>query len=137
MQAPTRGVIAGCGVATYNVQAYSGPGLSTFSAWHPRLAINVHVDDFLYAATGPAPATVASSIKAGAEDMLHFITTELECTVSVPKAVVIASSYALQSKVARILGSLGGSGMEVTAGNLGVDTSAGRPRRTFYSAGDQ
>ena len=44
-----------------------------------------------------------------------------------------APSPSLQAKVARILGDLGGSGMEVTAGNLGVDTSAGRPRRTFYA----
>ena len=67
---PSRGVIAGCGVATYNVQAYSGPGLDTFAAYHPDLAINVHVDDFLYAATDMNDTTVARQIKAGSMAML-------------------------------------------------------------------
>ena len=132
-QHPSRGVIAGCGVATYNVQAYSGPGLSEFATYHPTLALNVHVDDFLYAATGQSDTAVARQIKAGADDMYHFITNELDCTVSAPKAVVIASSYKLQARIAKTLGALGGSGLEVTTGNLGIDTSAGRPRRTFYS----
>ena len=132
-QHPTKGVIAGCGVATYNVQAYSGPGLHTFAMHHPSLALNVHVGDFLYSATGKSDSVVARRIKAGAVDLHQFITQELDCTVSVPKAVVIASSYKLQAKIAKMLGDLGGTGLEVTTGNLGVDTSAGRPRRTFYS----
>ena len=59
-------------------------------------------------------------------DLKQVVECELHARIAEHKAMVIASDFGLQRTLARDLGRLGGSGLEVTAAHLGVDFTAGR-----------
>ena len=105
---PTDGILPGCTVATYHVQAHSGPGISDVQSKHPQLAINVHVDDVCTSAVATSEAKVVSRLTAGARDILALVEGELGCQISEQKAAVVASSKSLQQQLVRELGRLGG-----------------------------
>ncbi len=53
--------------------------------------------------------------------------SELGAAISIPKAAMVASSLSLAHRVRAVVGSLAGP-IRPSAPNLGVDSSAGRPR---------
>ena len=89
---PTKGVIAGCGAATYHVQVYHTPPISKFYNAHRHLDLNIHIDDLTLTATGRSDSEVLESISEGAAALHCIIQDDLGSNVSVPKANLVAAS---------------------------------------------
>jgi len=128
---PTRGVVAGCGAATFHVQPFAAPPLEPFVLRHPCVHLNVHVDDFIVQARGSSETLVVSNLGDAADDLGEVIFADLKCEISVGKASLAASSQALQILLGRRLGVLGHYTKMPAALNLGIDFAAGKKRRTF------
>ena len=126
---PTKGVIAGCGLATYHVQVYHTAPLTAFTSAHQNLDLNVHIDDFGLTATGRSDDEVVLQLSAGAAALHNVVQTELECEVAVAKADLVASSDALRRRVGKAMEQLGQKWAPTTAVNLGIDITGGLPRR--------
>ena len=95
MEHPTRGVIAGCGSATYQVQSYAGPPLDTFVRYHPACKPNVHVDDLLVDSEGPSDAQVVRNLNVASVSLEKVVEDELLCSIALHKSVCVASSAKL------------------------------------------
>jgi exonuclease III len=127
---PKRGIAAGCGFATYYAQIYVIPGLDWFSKANPKIGLQIYVDDFTGQTKDAEEHTVAERLVDGARKLLDLIEVDLECTLSVPKACLIASSDRLLGKLGKAFGQLKGS-QSRTVANLGIDFAAGRHRGAF------
>ena len=126
---PTRGVVPGCGLATFHVQAYHGPPMQAFVDSFPHLALNIHIDDFGLTATARSDDEVVQQISTGAAALEATIHSELECAVSIPKADVIATSDKLLRRMGSILERYGKGASKVSAINLGIEVTGGQPIR--------
>ena len=126
---PTRGVIAGCGIATYHVQVYHGPPMRDFVNHFTHLDLNIHIDDLALSAAGHNDTEVVEAISEGAAALHNIVEQELKCKVSVPKADLVASSPTLRKRIGRVLGELGAKWHTTAAVNLGIDIVGGMPRR--------
>ena len=126
---PTKGVVAGCGLATYHVQAYHGPPVQLFVDSRPHLSLNIHIDDFCLNATARSDDEVVSFISEGAAALETVIINDLDSKVSIPKADLVATSDALRHRVGKVLEQFGHKANTSEAINLGIDTTGGQPRR--------
>lgn len=122
---PTKGVVAGCGIATYHVQAYHGPPIQAFMDARPHLALNIHIDDLCLSATGRCDDDVVAQISEGAAALETTIEQDLDSKVSIPKANLVATSDELRRRVGGILERLGHKSKSVAAVNLGIDMTGG------------
>ena len=122
---PTRGVVAGCGIATYHVQAYHGPPMQAFIDARPHLALNIHIDDICLTATALSDDLVVEQVIDGAAAMLTTIEQDLECSVSVKKADLIATSDQLRKRVGKALEQYGHNWDSPVAVNLCIDVTGG------------
>ena len=104
---PTRGVVAGCGIATYHVQAYHGPPMQAYVDIRPQIALNVHIDDLCISATDVSEEVVVQQISEGAAALQTLIDEELECSISIPKADLVATSDSLRKRVGKVLSEYG------------------------------
>ena len=125
----SRGVPAGCGLATTLIMAYAIPSLdSILGRWAEnglQLQLHVYIDDFTILASGPSQRKVVEDILEGAGELLEAIQTDLSCTVSPEKAQVVGSSIAVTKALTRGIHGLAGSAA-AAACNLGIDFFAGK-----------
>ena len=124
--AATRGVFAGCNLATTWVNVYTIEECDMVVARFPASVFDFYVDDWQAAATG-SEDHVAGQITQVAEVFKDQIEWSLGCSVAVDKAAVVASSPRLAARISRSLKELGGDGSRVVK-NLGIDYSSGRHR---------
>ncbi len=126
---PTRGIVAGCGMATTLVKLYCRDPFDTFVEKLPKdLHFDAHVDDLVISGEG-APSRLVEEM-AEIEGHLHgMILHDLKGTVAEGKAAVVATSRELtkrlRQKIPRITGPV-----RMCMMNLGVDCTAGRKRGT-------
>ena len=97
---------------------------------NPRIGINLHYDDLYSSAVASTRLLVENRLIKATSDLETVVHDELKATIAEHKAVVIASDFGLQRRLASRLGRLGGGGLEVSAANLGVDYMGGRQMRT-------
>ena len=122
---PTRGVVAGCGLATFHVQAYHGPPMQRLVDTQPRMALNIHIDDLTLTSNERSDDLVVEHIARGAAALQSVIEQELDSSISVAKADLIATTDALRNRVGKILEQFGGKKTVATAVNLGIDVTGG------------
>ena len=101
---PTKGILPGCGVATYHVQSYSGPSLSEYMTDHPDLEVNCHVDDLAISATAVQEMQVVHRLRAGSRDLRALVEEDLGCSIADEKTEVVGSSFALKRKIRYAIG---------------------------------
>ena len=124
--AATRGIIAGCNLATTWVKVYTIQECDMVVATFPASVFDFYVDDWQAAATG-SEDHVVGQITQIAEVLKDQIEWSLGCSVAVDKVAVVASSPRLATRISRSLKELGGDGSRVVK-NLGIDSSSGRHR---------
>ena len=122
---PTKGVVAGCGLATFHVQGYHGPPMQRFVTAHPRLALSIHIDDITLTSNERCDNHVVEQISAGAAELQHVIEEELDSSISVPKADLVATTDELRNRVGKVLQQFGGKRKAASAINLGIDVTGG------------
>ena len=121
---PLHGVVAGCAAATTFVKIYTIEPLDSFLLRNPFAQLDVYIDDFHLGAQG-TPHGIQSVLVEASEDLALVIQEEFECSISLEKAAVVASSDTTLRLVRRGLGEKAGVKTS-TAKNLGVDFAAGR-----------
>ena len=126
---PTRGVLPGCAWAGTLVKVYYLTALDAFTLRHPRVELDVYVDDIQLAAQGTESAVVDLLAEATL-DLNDVVEKEIRSKLVPAKAAVVASTAKLAKRVRAALGSLAGAPVEVTEA-LGVDFAAGRARREY------
>ncbi|CAK0911035.1 unnamed protein product, partial [Prorocentrum cordatum] len=122
------GVVAGDSFATSFVRACIIPSIDLLAP-SVRESLDVYIGDYGLQATG-SERSVVSDILHGASQLHAVLTDDMKSIVSIEKASVVCSSQVVGSKVRDLLEGLGGVNPGTsTAVNLGVDDTAGRPRR--------
>ena len=121
---PSHGVVAGCAAATTFVKVYTLDPLDGFLLRNPFAQLDVYIDDFNIGAQG-TPTSIQYTLTEAAEDLSGVIQEEFECSISLEKAAVVASSDLTLRLVRKGLGGLSGE-HTTTSKNLGVDYAAGR-----------
>ena len=124
---PTQGVMAGCSFAKACVTAYYVEPLTKFTEKHEEVDLDAYIDDFTLFSAGRSEDEVENNIVDGAVALHKVIKEELNGSVSLGKAAVVASSQSLGAKIRARLGELGGSPVDVCT-NLGIDFKAGKRR---------
>ena len=92
--------------------------------------MNLHYDDLYVAVTTNSEDKTLNQLVDTMADMQDIIENDMHAKIAKHKAMVIGSTYKLQQRVAAKMHGLGGTGLEVTASNLGIDYTAGRAVRT-------
>ena len=100
---PSKGVVAGCGAATYHVQVYHTPPINKFMTAHGQMGLNIHIDDLALAATGRSDEKVLEKISEGAAALQGIIHDDLGSHISIPKANLVATSDSLRKRVGKPL----------------------------------
>ncbi len=129
---PVDGIVAGCSMATTLVKIYYLRPMDLFVAsLPPSLHTDVHIDDVVISGEASAEALV-DDISEARSRLLRMISEVLGGRVAQDKSSVIASSKAVARRIMDRIGLEG----EVRASmvNLGVDFTAGAPRRRVMRA---
>ena len=122
-------MLPGCAWAGTLVKVYYLTALDALTTRHPRIELDVYVDDIQLAAQGTDSAVVDWLAEATL-DFKDVVEKEIQSKLVTAKAAVVASSAKLAKRVRAALGSLAGAPVEVTEA-LGVDFAAGRARREY------
>ena len=128
-----QGVVAGCGAATTLVKVFYYRPFLDFGLRHPRVVMDVFIDDTQVASQGREELLVEDIVEA-TSDLASIIEGTLGSQISLPKAAVVASSNSVAAKLRRALKAKAGAETYL-AKNLGVDCSAARPRAWRSRAG--
>ena len=99
----THGIIAGCGLCSYHVQAYAGASLLQYMARNPDVGVNLHYDDLYTATVADTQAKAEDRLAADMADLEQVVIEELKASIAEHKAVVVASDYCLQRSLTRRL----------------------------------
>ena len=124
---PRCGVIAGCALAKSLVAVYYLPVMDAFVARHPRVEVDVYVDDLTLAVSGDSVDGVVATLAAAAHDLFEVITGELQCSIAPGNEAVVASSADLAARARLAIGPFAGKVCSHTP-SLGVDFGSGRRR---------
>ena len=128
---PSKGVVAGCGFATYVVQAYCSGPIKGFGDRHPRIGLSLYIDDFTGVVTARDDDDAMMVLTEGMVDLRGVIEDELRCCIAVDKSQIAASSKPLLRRATRVLGALGGRAVDSVEA-LGIDLPAGKSRLGFW-----
>ncbi len=134
-----QGGTAGCGLASALIRAYCIEPLDDFCAQVGKdipqtVKLEVFVDDLMAGATGTA-AQVIDAIDTTAAILHDIVQRDLQCTIELSKAAVVASTPEITRALTIRLGELAGPKRVRTAPSLGIDVAAGRKRRTQRGVG--
>ncbi len=129
---PRRGIGAGCPFATTYVQMYSLPPLRLWRIEHPRVGLNVFIDDLTGQSTSKDEHKVVGRLTAGAASLWRITNDDLDASVAQHKSVLLASSDSLLDRLKLAFGKHGGVA-KAAASNLGVDLFTGRRRASRAS----
>ena len=128
---PVKGIVAGCGHATYEVQVYVNEPLEGYMKAVEHTRLSLYIDDFTCTVMHTDKNRLVEIAAGGARRLQEYIEGELDCIVSIPKSQIVASSNDVLRDVRRKMGPISGQhGMVIEA--LGVDMAAGRSRRSFW-----
>ena len=95
--------------------------------------MSVYIDDIQFSSWG-SETKVLEELAECAEHLQQAIEGSWGCTISLPKAAVVASNDLLQQKIQRRLGSIGGAGKAAVTKNLGIDFGPGRAKCRWEKA---
>ena len=114
----TRGVVAGCSLATTVVKIYLLRRLDAWVGRHPAVELNAFIDDMAVAASGAEHAipTIVATATVDLEEVLNLC----GCMLSDAKTQVVASRRCVANRIGRILG-LDAQQSGVDASFLGAD----------------
>ncbi len=126
-----RGVAAGCGLAVAFTRAYYIPPfdhmvLDLRSMFGRNLLFDAYFDDVVVNATGTAKE-VEYALGEAHVVLADVIEDELNCSIEMEKAAVVASSRELAARLVKRIGRRAG-GQKTSAINLGIDYAPGRRR---------
>ncbi len=126
-----RGVAAGCGVAVALTRVYYIPPfdhmvLDYGTLFNNALKFDAYFDDLGLGATGTR-SEVEHALTEGQVILAEVITHELNCSIEVSKAAVVASDRGLAKRLVKRIGERSG-GLKTAAPNLGIDFAPGRAR---------
>ena len=123
---PTRGVVAGCAIATYLVKLYCLPVLDKVVKLHPRVSLDIFIDDSHQSVQG-TPREAERLIVAAGRTLTSEAQKNLRVRFAEKKTAVVSSHRKLALNVARRLG-LQAEAVKTQTVGLGVDVSAGKTR---------
>ena len=115
-------MVAGCGFATYVIQAYCSGPIKGFGAVHPLVGLSLYIDDFTGVVTARDDDDAMLVLTEGMVDLRRVIEDELRCCIAVDKSQIVASSPLLR-RATRVLGALGGRAV-ASVEALGIDLPA-------------
>eukprot|EP00959_Pyramimonas_sp_CCMP1952_P020891 440583-Pyramimonas_sp.AAC.1 len=124
-----RGLIAGCGWATYLVQMHVLAPLDQWAATHSYIRLAMFIDDLLLQCHASSYDAVISRMNMAARSLARCIKHELKRQIATKKSQVLASSQDLQNKLRKTPGTLAGPSTDISGPNLGMESGAGRPQR--------
>ena len=78
--------MAGCGFATYVIQAYCSSPLKGFGDRHPRVALSLYIDDFTGVVTSRDDDYALEALTEGMVDLRGVIEDELRCCIAYDKS---------------------------------------------------
>ena len=123
---PSRGVVAGCAIATYLVKLYGLPVLDNVVRRHPRVSLDVFIDDSHQSAQG-TPREARKLIVAAGRTFTKEAQKHLRVRFADKKTAIVSSHQKLVSSVVRQFWLQKGAVQTQTVG-LWVDVSAGNTR---------
>ncbi len=123
---PTRGIIAGCAIATTLVNIYYMRAFDNLVKQLPEgVDLEVYIDDVVLSADGD-PGEVVSALADARAKLLKVVTEELGCTIAAGKSAVVATNKAVTAKLADACGIPAAA--TASAVDLGVDITGAKPR---------
>ena len=125
------GVVAGCPLATTLVAVYTVAVYDACLPKMPGIHLSVMIDDLSVQTSGKVEADIVDRLAGAGEVLYEAIEDELGCSISFPKAAVVASTQRLGKRLLSRFGIAWGQNLGTTVQNLGSDFSAGRKRGAF------
>ncbi len=123
---PTRGIIAGCAIATTLVKIYYMRAFDNLVKQLPEgVDLEVYIDDVVLSADGD-PGEVVPALADARAKLLKVVTEELGCTIAAGKSAVVATNKAVTAKLADACGIPAAA--TASAVDLGVDITGAKPR---------
>ena len=118
--------VAGCAIATYLVKLYCLPVSDSVVRLHPRVSLDVFIDDSHQSAQG-TPREARKLIVAAGRTFTEEAQKQLRVLFADKKTAIVSSHRKLALSVARQLG-LQKEAVQTQTVGLGVDVSAGKTR---------
>ena len=103
LEYPSRGVVAGCAIVTYLVKLYCLPVLDSVVRLHPRVSLDVFIDDSHQSAQG-TPREARKLIVAAGRTFTEEAQKQLRVRFADKKTAIVSSHRKLALSVARQLG---------------------------------
>ncbi len=122
---PTRGFMAGCARALALVKVVMIRRVDTYVAKHPRITLDMYVDDVELQATGTQG--IIGELAEAARDLRKVLCEELGFPLADDKAQVVASSKEIADGIIEATGGTAGRAAE-QAVKLGVEVTSGKHR---------
>ncbi len=124
----TRGVIAGCSLATTFTKIYTVDGYDYFVHRCPWATLDNYIDDNVISTEG-SDVEVVQRLSDAARVLGEVVTRQFRCSFAPTKTRIVASSGKLGKRVRdAVRGTIGGT-VAQAAPNLGADCAAGKARR--------
>ncbi len=124
----SRGIIAGCSLATTFTRIYTISGYDIFVYRCPGVVLDNYIDDNV-ASTEGTEDEVAVRLANASKVLGEIVHNEFRCKFAPSKTRVVASSSRLGTRVRdAVRGNIGGQAVTAAA-NLGADCTAAKPRR--------
>ncbi len=117
------------------IKVYTLRVLDRVTAEHPNVRLSMYVDDVSIGATGAANDVVEYIADAFA-DTAASLKDALFLDLAPAKGRIVASTAALASRIARVVGDTGGTAVD-SAPHLGIDAAAGKRRAKWASNADR
>ena len=124
----SRGVIAGCSLATTWVKVYCLQPFLQFTGRHLNCKLDAYIDDLTVSLVADSAEELEEQMVNAGLDLFRMVKEELKGEIAMEKSVVIASCDKVAAAVAARLGCLGVVPAKATA-SLGVDLTSGRKRK--------
>ncbi len=123
---PTRGIIAGCAIATTLVKVYYMRAFDKLVEQLPEgVDLEVYIDDVVLSADGD-PGKVVSALADARAKLLRTVTDDLECKIAAGKTAVVATNKVTTARLADACGIPAAA--TAAAVDLGVDITGAKPR---------
>jgi hypothetical protein len=132
---PSRGVIAGCTLASTFAKVAVIEGGDQWVLAHPGCTLGIYVDDITMEAEGDSDDAVVAKLGEAALSMSAFVQDDMGGDIALGKAAAITNSPAVLRRLRALLGGLAGKGDGCAAAALGVDLSPGTFRGSLRGGG--
>jgi hypothetical protein len=99
-----KGIVAGCGHATYEVQVYVNEPLEGYMKTVKHTRLSLYIDDFTCTVMHRDKDSLVEIAAGGASRLKECIEGEFDCIVSIPNSQIAASSNDVLRDVRRRMG---------------------------------